>query len=122
MKRTAIRRTRMKRGMVKSLRAKHDPKMVAWSKDVLERDDHHCRWPGCHEQGPHVHAHHIQTRKQRPDLKYTRSNGAAICFIHHDRLHHTVEGRQEARALGLLGGTTYEKAQKMPPEISSLEA
>ena len=121
MKRTAIRRTRMKRGLSKSLRAKHDPKMVAWSKGVLERDDHHCRWPGCSEQGPHVHAHHIQTRKQRPDLKYELSNGIAICFIHHHRLHSTVEGRQEARALGLLGDTTYEKAQKEAREISSLK-
>jgi|ERR1041384_1255023 len=94
------------------LRARRDPQMVAWSGAVLERDEHHCRWPECNERGPQVIAHHIQTRRQRPDLKYQTENGAAICTRHHDLLHHTLNGRRRARDLGLLGGTTYEKAQK----------
>ena len=94
------------------LRTKPHAEMVEWSAKVLERDGHHCRWPECNEQGPQVQAHHIQTRRQRPDLKLVLDNGAAICNRHHDRLHHTLNGRREARVLGLLGGQTYEAAMK----------
>lgn len=52
------------------------------------------------------------TGTQRPDLKLDTKNGVAICPRHHDELHHTVAGRREARAHGLLGGETYEAAQK----------
>lgn len=106
MKRTQMMRRR------NVLRVKSDPKMVAWSKAVLERDDHHCQWPECPEQGPHVVAHHVHTKRQRPDLRYELNNGKAICFRHHDALHHTVAGRRQARELGLLGTETYEKSRK----------
>lgn len=87
--------------------------MVAWSKAVLERDGYHCQWPECSVQGPQVIAHHIQTRRQRPDLKLELSNGIACCTKHHNFLHHTLAGRREARRLGLLGGgQTYEVAMK----------
>lgn len=100
----------LRRKPTRSLRAKPDPKMAAWSKEVLERDGHHCRWPECSEHGDHIRGHHINEKSQRPDLKYDIDNGAAMCPVHHDRLHHTVEGRTEAKRLGLLGGETYEKA------------
>lgn len=96
----------------KRLRARPDPEMAAWSRDVLERDGWRCRWPGCPEEGPQVVAHHINERSQRPDLRLDRANGAALCTQHHDNAHHTVAGRQKARRLGLLGGTTYERAMK----------
>lgn len=109
-KQSALKRTRMVRRRRNVLKPKRDPQMAAWSKAVLERDGNHCQWPECPEEGAHVFAHHIQTRKQRPDLRYQIENGAALCFVHHDQLHHTVAGRREARRLGLLGGETYEKA------------
>lgn len=83
-----------------------------WKKAVRERDDFTCRWPGCGFYSLHIHAHHIHTRKQRPDLRHDPANGAALCNEHHDRLHHTVEGRQRGRELGLLGTETYEAAKK----------
>jgi hypothetical protein len=82
-----------------------------WANAVLERDGYRCRWP----TGPHrgtIVAHHINERSQRPDLIHDVDNGAALCASHHDYAHHTVEGRREATALGLLGGVTYEAAMK----------
>lgn len=83
-----------------------------WKREARERDNYACRWPDCGYSSRHIHVHHIHTRAQRPDLKWEVSNGACLCQPHHDRLHHTVEGRQAGRELGLLGTETYEKAQK----------
>lgn len=83
-----------------------------WRTAVRERDNFTCRWPGCGYSSRHIHAHHIHTKKQRPDLRRSPKNGAAVCPLHHDFLHHTVEGRQKAREIGLLGTTTYELAMK----------
>lgn len=79
-----------------------------WRETVLERDGYRCRWVDpktdqrCGECGPHIQAHHINERSQRPDLALNADNGAAICPFHHDRLHHDLQGRKEARAQGLL--------------------
>jgi len=105
----------MARAKAKVYRLKSKPESAedkAWKKAVRERDGYRCRWPDCDVESKSIHAHHIHTRKQRPDLRYDINNGAALCFTHHDRLHHTVEGRRRGRELGLLGTETYEKAMK----------
>lgn len=107
-----MKRTRMKQGYKPD--AEHD----AWRAAVLQRDGKQCRWihretkRRCRRKGEKLHAHHILERSQRPDLRYTVSNGAALCSEHHDTLHHTVTGRQWGRYLGLLGGETYEHAHR----------
>lgn len=89
-------------------RSRPSPEETAWRKEVLERDGYRCRWidpqtdQRCSECGPHVQAHHINERSQRPDLGYDVDNGAAICPFHHDFAHHHPKGRKEARAQGLL--------------------
>jgi hypothetical protein len=103
-------------------RSKQSSAEKVWRNDVLVRDGYQCRWidsamdQRCGECGEHVQAHHIQTRKQRPDLLREVNNGAAICSFHHDYLHHDPRGRKEAKAQGLLGGQTYEAAQKQKRE------
>lgn len=85
--------------------------MAAWSKAVRERDNNECQWPQnkCLAPGIH-HAHHIATRKRRPDLVYDEDNGITLCFIHHQWVHdHPIE----AEALGLLSSETYEAAMKV---------
>jgi hypothetical protein len=105
------RRTPMKR-------SQRDPEHDAWREAVLERDGYRCRWidpitkQRCTRRGKSLHAHHIRERTQRPDLRHDVTNGATLCGEHHDRLHHTVEGRQWGREIGLLGGETYELARK----------
>jgi len=105
------RRTPMKR-------SRRDPKHEAWREAVLERDGYQCRWidprtkQRCRRRGRKLNAHHIRERTQRPDLRYDVDNGAALCGQHHDYAHHNVQGRKEASEQGLLGGETYEHAQK----------
>lgn len=116
MKRTPMRRTELKRvpGTSRSTLKSRGPSVAdrKWAKEVRERDGYTCRWPDCGFYSLHIHAHHIHTRKQRPDLRHDPNNGAALCNQHHDHLHHTVEGRQRARELKLLGTETYELAKK----------
>lgn len=94
------------------------PEDEAWREAVLEKDGHQCRWihadtkRRCRRKGPKLHAHHIRERTQRPDLIHDVDNGAAICSEHHDYAHHNAQGRKEATEQGLLGGETYEAAQK----------
>lgn len=108
----APKRTRRLRAS-RPLKRKHRSKIETdWINDVRERDNYTCRWPKCGYYSKHIHAHHIHTKRQRPDLKWVASNGACLCFTHHDHLHHTVAGRRKARAIGLLGTKTYELAQK----------
>lgn len=101
-----MKRTRMKQGYTP------DPEHDEWRRQVLERDNYTCRWPGCRRRGKKLHAHHINERSQRPDLRYEVTNGATLCGEHHDYAHHDPKGRAKAIELGLLGGTTYELAQK----------
>lgn len=95
-------------------RATISPEDKAWREAVLERDGRQCRWPTeneSHHRGK-LHAHHINERSQRPDLVHDLDNGATLCSFHHDYAHHSVMGRRRAKELGLLGGETYEAAQK----------
>ena len=94
------------------------PEDLAWRQEVLERDGYRCRWidvrtgQRCKRRGKKMHAHHIRERTQRPDLIHDVDNGATICPPHHDYAHHNAQGRREATEQGLLGGETYEAAQK----------
>lgn len=111
-------RSQLKR---KGLRAKHDPKMAAWSKAVLDRDGHQCQAfrfkasahgvfgfdnISCCDR---IDPHHIAERSLRPDLKYDVDNGIALCRWHHDWV---PMHRADAIKLGLLSDETYEAAQK----------
>lgn len=82
-----------------------------WRTSVRERDNYTCQWPGCNYSSRHIHAHHINTRKQRPDQRRVVKNGICLCQRHHNFLHHTVEGRAFGRKHGLLGTETYELAK-----------
>ena len=106
------------------LRLKRKPMSAAdrkWRAEVLERDGYRCRWVDengerCEIEGAeNLDAHHILTRGQRPDKRFDLTNGATLCGgpgRHHDKLHHTVKGRERGRLIGLLGTETYEAAQK----------
>lgn len=104
-----LRRSRMAPGR-KRLRAKPDPLMAAWSREVLERGGGRCQWPaGCRTDDDRIDLHHIAERSLRPDLKYDPANGIALCRTHHNWL---PLHRAEAVRLGLLSEETYEAAAK----------
>ena len=126
-------RKAMKRGtkqMKRSRLKKHrvTPEETAWRNEVLRNSGYRCQWVDqqtglrCPVHGKeNLDAHHINERSQRPDLRDDPENGAALCSgpgRHHDRAHHTVDGRRQAKDQGLLGGETYEIAQKRKREIA----
>jgi predicted restriction endonuclease len=57
-----------------------------WKQQVLKRDDYTCQVPNCGAQ-TNLDAHHIQSRRQRPDLRRVLSNGVTLCRAHHNYFH-----------------------------------
>jgi 5-methylcytosine-specific restriction endonuclease McrA len=111
MKRSPIRRSQ-KAWKKTQKRIKPRPKTLyanqMWSRDIRERDDFTCQRCGKRDEVSNQ-AHHVATRKRRPDLRYDRSNGKTVCPDCHRWIHdHPIE----AAAVGLLSTDSYEKAQK----------
>lgn len=93
----------------KPLKSKSDPKLIAWSKEVRQRDDYTCQVTGIRDMENNI-AHHIAPRGRRIDLKYEISNGITVtCDVHY--WIHFVDP-VEATRRGLLSTETYEKAMK----------
>lgn len=98
----------------KPLRAKVDPKLVAWGKVVRERDGNQCVLTVAKATflGPcsgRVDPHHVMPRGRRPDKKYDVDNGLCLCRTHHDWAH---DNPIHAESFGLLSSATYEIAMK----------
>jgi hypothetical protein len=90
-------------------RKPESPPMRRFKREVRERDNYTCQFPGCGDYSKHIDVHHIAKRSQRPDLKYEVSNGLCLCREHHswiDRNYH------EAVRIGLLNTESYELAKK----------
>lgn len=65
----------------KSLRTSYKAK--SWSKQVRERDNWTCVDCG----GAGRHAHHLQSWKTHPELRFDLSNGVTVCVPCHERRH-----------------------------------
>lgn len=90
-------------------RTRHGLRESRWSREVRERDNYTCQFPGCGKQGKSLDTHHIAPRSLRPDLKFKTENGVCLDRQHHNWVH---SNRDEAVAMGLLNLETYEAAQK----------
>lgn len=88
---------------------KDSPKLVRWRREVRERDNYTCQFPGCGKRSKRIDVHHIAKRTERPDLKFEVSNGVCLCRLHHDW---TDTHLQEAITLGLRNTESYELAMK----------
>lgn len=102
----------MRRANAKAYRLRSKPETSAMKKfkrEVRERDNYTCQFPGCQVYDLHIDVHHIAKRSQRPDLKLVVSNGICLCRQHHDW---TDLNHDEAVRLGLLSLETYEKARR----------
>lgn len=91
-------------------RGKRDsPKLARWRREVRERDDYTCQYPGCGKRSKRIDVHHIAKRTERPDLKFEVSNGVCLCRLHHQR---SDTHLQEAIELRLRSIESYELAKK----------
>lgn len=70
------------------------PADAIWRAAVMQNAGHWCEWPGC--QRPAEHAHHVEGRQARPDLRHDVANGRALCRRCHGYAH---ANPQEARAV-----------------------
>jgi predicted restriction endonuclease len=93
VRKAPLRKRSKNRGRVEYLDAK-------WRKAVLERDGNQCQlWnrvfrPHCDRYNTN-HAHHIEGKKARSDLRHVESNGICLCRAHHDWVHQNpAEGRK----------------------------
>jgi hypothetical protein len=80
-----------------------------WRQAVLEAAGYRCQFPGCTDKSSQLDAHHVATRKARPDLKYVVSNGRALHRSCHKWVH---DHPREAYSLGLLKNVRYELARR----------
>jgi len=96
----------------KPIKAKADPKLVKWGREVKKRDVNKCQWSSfgpCATGDSRIDPHHIAPRGRRPDLKYVPENGISLCRTHHDWCH---DNPVAAEKFGLLSSETYEKSMK----------
>jgi 5-methylcytosine-specific restriction endonuclease McrA len=64
----------------------------AWRRAVFERDRYTCQH--CQQRGGSLHAHHMKSWVEHPDLRYEVSNGLTLCVDCHSDLHgHYIPGR-----------------------------
>ena len=68
-----------------------------WSKAIKKREDYTCK--KCGHWNMSNHAHHINPRGRRPDLKYDINNGTVLCSPCHGWVHNNP---REATEEGLL--------------------
>ncbi len=61
------------------------PHYTKWRKDIKERDNHMCQWPGCLSR-KRLQVHHIKTWAYYPALRYTTANGINLCRKCHDSI------------------------------------
>lgn len=98
----------------KPLRAKSDPKLQKWSREVRERDGNQCQFrkafDSCRTSDTRIDPHHIAPRGRRPDLIYAVANGICLCRTHHDWCH---DNPMQAEHEGYLNFDSYELAQKI---------
>lgn len=60
-------------------------RQAVWAGAVRKRDDFTCRHCGKH--GGDLHAHHVQTWKDAPDLRFDVDNGLTLCIPCHYKVH-----------------------------------
>lgn len=63
---------------------RQSPEYKAWRKAVYERDNYACQHCGTNKD---LHAHHIKTFSQYPDLRYDIDNGLTVCRLCHGNIH-----------------------------------
>lgn len=62
-------------------RRKHRGGHAAWARAVISRDRATCQY--CGAVGVEMHAHHLKSYKDHPELRWATSNGQTLCYRCH---------------------------------------
>ena len=65
--------------------------LINWATAVKERDNYTCQTCGTTANARHMHAHHIKTFRDYPDLRFDVSNGKTLCARCHMRHHAAIK-------------------------------
>jgi 5-methylcytosine-specific restriction endonuclease McrA len=77
-------------------RRKHrKSKHGAWARVVISPDGAKCQV--CRVQGVELHAHHIKSYKEHPELRWDLSNGVTVCHSCHWDIHGSVQNLSHFR-------------------------
>lgn len=69
-----------------------DPLYVKWRKEVKQRDNHTCQFPGCGFRSVYkIQAHHIKPWAKFPTLRYMTLNGICLCR----KCHELIKGKEQ---------------------------
>lgn len=60
---------------------------VKWSKSIKLRDDYCCQNPNCSSRVGIMHAHHIESYVDNPELRTEITNGTTLCSSCHNEFH-----------------------------------
>lgn len=90
-RRTGERNPSWKGGVTpKSRIARTSREQVQWAADVKERDNWTCQ--DCGKRGGNMHAHHLRSFRDHPDLRTVLTNGVTLCIPCHRGRHKAVPG------------------------------
>lgn len=67
-----------------------NPQNQEWRHKVLDRDEHHCQWPGCKTKSK-LEIHHILKYCDYPHMRYDINNGITLCQKHHNMIKNNEE-------------------------------
>ena len=71
-----------------SERIRRSPDYINWRLMVFGRDDFTCQI--CGVRGTYLHAHHIKSFAEYPELRFDVKNGKTLCKICHQNVHRKV--------------------------------
>lgn len=91
------------------------PALTKVKRQVRDRDNYTCRFPGCGKQYKSIDVHHIAKISHRPDLKFDPDNMICLCRKHH---RWTDLNHDKAVEMGLLSIESYELAKKQEREAA----
>jgi len=69
-----------------------DYKLKKWTSDILKRDDYTCQH--CKVRGGKLEAHHIKYWADFVELRYDVSNGIALCYDCHNKVHGKIKRKK----------------------------
>lgn len=62
-----------------------DPKFIAWSKKVKQKDDFQCQI--CFKENVYLESHHLKNFADYPLERFNVDNGVCLCKTHHIQFH-----------------------------------
>jgi 5-methylcytosine-specific restriction endonuclease McrA len=77
-------------GSFRNQRNYQDPAYAAFRKQVRDRDDNKCQFPGCNSKSK-LEVHHIKKWASHPSMRYDVTNGITLC----KKCHNMVKNNEE---------------------------